>query len=375
MVTIASLSGDGPDTFAQSGLDALLSTAAQDCPDAVLVRDDAGPSTAADLDRRSRALAWQFHATGLTRGERVLIVTGAQADALVAIIACLRAGLEPALVPCGLGAIEFAAHASVADARALVGPSRYGSLALGDEYLSAAALASSIRMIATHGPEPVDGALDISPASLDTIVRTGEARAEGGHEPPPILTFQGPPGKPLAIAHRQAALLADGLSLVEQARINPSKRIISTLPPATRAGLVAGPFAAFIGASCLVLHGPFEAARFLAACDAEPGFHLVAPAGIGAAFSERSFAEGVASLILVSRYASQGAFALPPPIASERPIVDLYAFAEESLLAQRRVDGEARPPTRITDKSISGGLGARLNRARDDLGAQGAERP
>ncbi len=374
-MTIASLNGDGPDTFAQSGLDALLAAAVQDCPDAVLVRDDLGASTAADLERRTRTLARHFHDAGLARGERVMVVVGAQTDALVAIIGCLRAGLEPALVPCSLGAVDFAAHARAAFASAIVGPSRYGTLDLGDEYLSAAALTDAIRLVATSGPQPIDGAIEISATSLDALSRRESWHGESKQAPPPIVTFQGPPGMPQPIAHRQALLLADGLSLVEQARINPSKRIISTLSPATRAGLVAGPFAAFIGASSLVFHGPFETGRFLAACDEEPGFHLVMPAATGPAFSEQALAGDLTSLILVSRYPNAGAFTLPPTIACERPIVDLYAFAEDTLLAQRRVDGEARPPSRITDKSVSGGLGARLNRARDEVGSHGAERP
>ena len=87
-------------------------------------------------------------------GERVIVVAGATTSALVALVAVLRAGLEPALAPVGLGPVELAAHVRAAGAVALVGPSRYGTADLGETYLSAAALSESIRMIATMGPQP-----------------------------------------------------------------------------------------------------------------------------------------------------------------------------------------------------------------------------
>ena len=41
---------------------------------------------------------------------------------------------------------------------------------------------------------------------------------------------------------------------------------------------------------------------FLAACDAEPGFHIVAPAAIGGAFEDGALTVDAMSLILVSRF-------------------------------------------------------------------------
>ena len=314
---------------------------------------------------------------GFAPGERVLVVAGAQTAAFVALVAVLRAGLQPALAPCDLGPIDLAAHIRASGAVALIGPSRYGALQLGETYLSAAAVADSIRMIANQGPDPVDGAIDVSFAALDSLPSLPSALDRAGHpvEPPSIATFQAPRSTPTMIEHRQAVLFADALSLVEQAHINPSKRLMSTLPLATLAGLVGGPFAALIGASSLVLHGPFDATRFLGHCDAEAGgYHLVVPSATGALFANRALAVNLVSLVLVSRFADPAAFALPEASGSDRPVVDVYAFGEESVLAQRRVDGIARPPASIGDRSVGGGvegppglgdggLGARLNRA------------
>ena len=347
----------GDDTFALSGLDALLATAARSSPDTVLFADDEGGVTAAVLARRVRVLAERIRLSGLRRGERLLIVAGAQVQTLVAITAAVRAGLEPALARPGLGAIELAAHARAAQAAALIGPATYGE-PLGETYLSAAALADGIRLIATHGAEPVDGALDVSAASLDAspepaAIETGDTPLEM----PLIATFAGPGEAPRLVSHRQAALFADALSLVEQAHINPTRRILSLLPPSSRAGLAAGPFAALVGASALVMHGPFEGAAFLAHLDAAPHAHLIAPARLGGSLAAAPFTADLASLILVSRFEAADAFGLPGPLPPSRPIVDLYAFGEDTVLAQRRLEGEARPPARVADRSLADGAG------------------
>ena len=355
-------SGDD-DAFALSGLDALLATAARTSPETVLAADDADAVTAEALARRARVLAARFRLSGLRRGERLLIVAGAQVQTLVTIAAAVRAGLEPALVRPGLDAIELAAHAAAAQAAALIGPAFYGE-ALGETYLSAAALTDSVRLIATHGAEPVDGALDVSAAALDASSATPDEEAEGALEMPLIATFAGTGATLRLVSHRQATLFADALSLVEQAHINPTRRILSLLPPSSRAGLIAGPFAALVGASALVLHGPFRAAAFLAHLDAEPGAHLVAPIAVGTLLAAQAFTLELSSTILVSRFDGVEAFALPERLPTSRPVADLYAFGEDLVLTQRRVDGEARAPQRIADRSLGDGLGAKLNLAR-----------
>ncbi len=339
-------------SFASKGLDSLLAGAAHDCPHAVLMRDDDGPSTAAQLIERMRKLIVHLRLFDFVPGERVLVVAGARTDTLVALAALGRAGLVPALVPCDLNPIELAAHARVAEAVALIGPGTCGGLQLGETYLSAAVIVETIRMIACQGPGLFDGAIDVAFPTLDAMPDPG-ARSFVVRDVPAIATFAGPRTSPTLKRHRQAALFADALSLVEQARINPSKRLISTVPPATLAGLVAGPFAALIGASGLVLHGPFDAERFLAICDAEPGYHLVVPDAIAPLFADRALSADLASLILVSRHADAATFAVPAPNACDRPIVDLYAFGEDQVLAQRRVDGEARSPAQVGPPTTS----------------------
>ena len=330
----------------------------------MLFRDDAQSVTVRDFAAHVQALAGQYRLCGLQPGERILLVIGANIVSLAALFASLRAGLEPALAPCGLGPVELAAYVRASDAVALTGPTQYGSLELGDAYLSAAALSDTIRLVATLGPGAVDGAADFSQAALDTSSKSDSALF--GPEGSVLVTFDGPASAPVAVSHRQSALFAAALALVDQARINPTKPILSTIVPASLAGLVAGPFAALIGASNLVMHGPFAAKTFLAAYDAVPGAHLVAPAEIGTLLRDAGVAKGDASLILLSRFASPTGFILPAQLECERLVVDLYAFGEAAMLARRRDGSLAQTPSEISDGSLPGRLGVLLNRARSE---------
>ncbi|WP_246725220.1 AMP-binding protein [Beijerinckia sp. L45] len=342
------------------GLDALLLAALQESPDTVLFCDDERSVSARDFAARVQGIAAQYRQCGLQPGERVLLVTGSTVQSLAALFAALRAGLEPALAPCGLGPVELASYARAADAVALVGPTHYGTLALGDAYLSAAAVSDTIRLVATLGPQAVDGAADFGAAALM------ENAAPFGAEAAVIVTFDGPANTPAPVAHRQAALFAAALALVDQAQINPTKPILSTIVPATLAGLVAGPFAALIGASGLVLHGPFDSKSFLAAYDATLGAHLVAPADMGATLRAAGMSDGDASLILLSRFASPTGFVLPQALDCARLVVDLYGFGEAAVLARRREGGQVQIPSELSDGSLPGRLGVALNRARSE---------
>ena len=361
--------------FAASGLDALLTIAARNSPDSILLRDDAGEADAATLARRVRRLAGQLRFGGLRGGERVLILAGPEIAAIVALIATLRAGLDPVVVPCAIGAVELAAAARAAGAAAMIGPSHHAGRDLGDCYLSAAAVNETIRGLLTFGPAPVDGASDVSAAALDAEPPGGlpPGLDEGATESAAIATLAGPPTAPRLAFHSQAVLFADALSLVEQAGILPSHALISLLPPCTLAGLVAGPFAAFAGASRLALHGPFDAGRFLRRCDAETAYHLVVPAAAAAPFAAACLGTGLTSLVAVSRHAA--GFTRPPDLTPETRCVDLFAFGEDTVLAQSRRGGVAEAPRRVPDRSGLEGLGARLHRARVEERAQAEERP
>jgi hypothetical protein len=124
--------------------------------------------------------------------------------------------------------------------------------------------------------------------------------------------------------------------------------IVSTIAPASFAGLVAGPFAALLSGAPLHLHGPFHSAEFLAELDAAAPVHLVAPRAMAADLDVAGLLtpRTLASLMLLDRSGETD----PPPAPVLRPdlsipVIDLCAFGERALVAEpRAADGSALPP-------------------------------
>lgn len=134
------------------------------------------------------------------------------------------------------------------------------------------------------------------------------------------------------------------LDFVARAKIGRATPILSTLPPTTFAGLVAGPFAALLSGTTLHLHGPFDADDFLKTRGKLGHAHLVAPAIIATDLREAGLLDGLASAILVSRLPAEAGFTSPPPVIAPCPLVDLYAIDEITAVTEQRRGVTAMPP-------------------------------
>lgn len=327
-----------------SGLRDRIAAAASRTPNAPLVADDETGFDAALARRHVRQMEAYLRAAGIAAGERVLIAAGLRADALLATTAVLALGATPVLAPVGLGTVDLAAHARAAEAVALIGPTSYGPLQLGEAYLSVAALVDTVRLVVTQGPGEVDGAVDLSTATLlDQPDFAWPGGPDAAEDAAPVGCCVGPAGAPTLSLQAESTLAEAARQLIEAAGIGPGARLLSTLPPTTTASLVAGPYAAWMGGAALHLHGPFDAAKFLAACDAGPAPFLVIPGPLAPRFAEPCLTARLAGLLLIWRQAGLPGMGLPPALACDCPIVDLYAFDDERLVIRRRAGGEAQP--------------------------------
>ncbi len=138
--------------------------------------------------------------------------------------------------------------------------------------------------------------------------------------------------------------MAAGLDFVARAKIGRATPILSTLPPTSFAGLVAGPFAALLSGAMLHLHGPFAADDFLKTRDRAGHAHLVVPAAIAPDLESAAILEGLASTVLLSRLSAEAGFTSPPSFASPCPLVDLYAIDETAAVAEPRRGASAAQP-------------------------------
>jgi len=336
------------DPFANFGLDMLLSGAARLRPNTLALIDGHEALTYASLASRVTSLSHMYLEHGLKRGERIILVGGASNAVIVALVAAVRAGLEPALAPIDISTQDLAAYAHLIDAAALIGMTRSGAFSVEDLYFEAAAEAPSIRLVATLGPEAMDGAVDFGPevirrynpsASPVSIERGKPSATSLSH----IFTLRRGEGF-APIMHKQGTLIAAGFDFVNRAKIGRETAILSTLPPTRFATLVAGPVATLLSGAALYLQGPFASAEFFNLLGRAGEAHVIVPAATAAAFNEATKDEKLASLTLVSNLQARDLQLPEEPIDAQWPVIDLYAMDEIAAIPEPRRNGRAQRP-------------------------------
>jgi acyl-CoA synthetase (AMP-forming)/AMP-acid ligase II len=330
--------------LAPYSLDTLLAGAARLRPQTIAFADRRRACSYSAAASQVAALARLFVDCGLQEGERLLFVGGAEISLVTGLIAALRAGFEPVLAPLDLGLDALSAYANAVNAAALIAPTDYGELKPLETCFQAAAAVASIRLVATLGPSEIDGAVDLSP---EAVLRFAAAHPDNGLErgkpapaPPRIVTLDRRTHKP--VAHEQATLMAASFDFSARAEIGRTTPILSTLPPTSFAGLVAGPFAALLSGARLYLHGPFAADDFMRCREQAGNAHLVVPAAIAPDLCNAAILDGLASAVLVSRLADR--FTPPRPFVCPCALIDLYAIDESTTVAEPRRGAQAVQP-------------------------------
>ena len=343
-MSLPELARGGPDPLASFDLDILLEGAAGLRGERIALSDAADQVTFGEADRRASALAVYFGALGLSPGETVMIAAEARVDVFIAIAAATRAGMNVALAPPWSNENAIGRMALLAGAAAIIGAPREGRTERADFWLAAAASAPCVRLLCSLGEERIDGAAPIDLRQLAPADRPARVERQNLSC---IVTFEGG-AKP--IVHRQQTLIAAALDLVARAKIGMRLPIVSTILPASFAGLVAGPAAALVSGASLHYNAPFDARAFLALVDAHAPAHLVAPAPIGPMLERAGLFEGgrLASVLFLER---ADGLCRPSPESATRvvsdnapPITDLYAFGERAIVTEARISARKTPP-------------------------------
>jgi hypothetical protein len=323
------MSSDHP--LAAFGLDTVARGAARLRADRVAILEagpgaSSTPTTYGEFDRLTLAFSAHARACGLIPGERVLIVGATRIGVAVAILGAIGAGLEPVIAPAHLSPATLAFLAQSTGAAAIVGPTRFGAFDAEKAMLEIAATAPGVRLVGSLGPGECDGAVDFSPAGLCDPV---DANAFGAKPatPPRIGLVLAPEQKaPRVVFVSQSEIVAIALNFASRLRLNAERPILSTLSPASLAGLATGPVAALLVGAPLNWFGPFEAQSFVAALEAAGPCHLIAPEAIAADLAAAGLiAPGrLESLSLSTRDGE----APPPAIGAACPVALLASDGE-----------------------------------------------
>ncbi|MCC0005655.1 MAG: AMP-binding protein [Methylobacteriaceae bacterium] len=284
------------------------------------------PVAYGEFDRLALAFSAHARACGLLPGERVLIVGAARTGVAVAILGAIGAGLEPVIAPAHLTPAALAFLAQSTGAVAVIGPTRYGAFDAEQAMLEIAATAPGVRLLGSLGPGASDGAVDFSPAGLRDPV-DANALSIKTTTPARIGLVLAPEQKaPRVVFVSQSEIVAIALDFASRLRLNGERPILSTLSPASLAGLATGPVAALLVGAPLTWFGPFEAQSFIDTLDKAGPCHLIAPEAIAADLAAAGLiAPGrLESLSLATRDPAAAA----PPIGASCPVALLASDSD-----------------------------------------------
>jgi acyl-CoA synthetase (AMP-forming)/AMP-acid ligase II len=325
----------------------LIASAAKLRPERVALTDhdahSANALTFAELERAVVHSAALWRDAQMPEGACVLIVAGARVAPVIAVLGALHAGLDVALVPSHMDAEAIADFIRATGAQAICSEPANGGLDLAAEIFAAASLAGSIRLVATLGDRPVDGALNIDIVDFKSRTLT--------HPPQPsarksvVLTITSSGG---IASHSQHALMSAALDFIAEARIGMRLPIVSTISIASLAGIVAGPIAGFMSGAPVILHGPFDSSQLGDLLTLNRQANVVVPAAVAPAICDAGLvAHGdFAALIVLHRHDEDAepngdaegvdlpVCAIPDSCTSA--IIDLHAFGEYQLSARTR---------------------------------------
>ncbi|MEA2875015.1 MAG: hypothetical protein QOF14_211 [Hyphomicrobiales bacterium] len=334
-------------------LDDLFRRAAKARPDALALIDPPdrlsftdGPVrrlTYAQADRAISSLAARLRGFGLPTDSVVAIQLANTVESVIALLAVMRAGLIAAPLPLLWRHADAAAALSRVAARALIGCQRIGDTVHGDLAMHIAMETFTIRFLCGFGENLPDGVVPI-----DDIFASGA-------EPPPIERY-GDPSDHVAlvtfditaegivpIARSHAELIAGGLAVHLEARIEPEAVMLGALALASFAGLATTIVPWLLTGGTLVLHHPFAPAVFAAQCAEERCSVAVLPGAMAMRLADAGLigASNLSSVLAVWRAPERLSAS---PTWSGGTLVDIPVFGEIGLIPVRRAaDGKPCP--------------------------------
>src|SRR5947209_13455209 len=220
--------------------------------------------TYAQADRAISALAARLRGFGLPTDSVVAIQLPNTVESVIALLAVLRAGLIAAPLPLLWRHADAAAALSWVAARALIGCQRIGDTVHGDLAMHIAMETFTIRFLCGFGENLPDGVVPIddifaSGGEPPSIERYGDASDHVA-----LVTFDITAEGIMPIARTHAELIAGGLAVHLEARIEPKAVILGALALASFAGLATTVVPWLLTGGTLVLHHPFAPAVFAA---------------------------------------------------------------------------------------------------------------
>ena len=284
-----------------------------------------------DLDERIDRLARLLAINKGTPGASVAILAPLGPEAIVSILASLRAGLSPLMLPLHGNELELLRLIETAGAVMALGVSRVGSLRPLLTLRNLAMRAFGTRFVGGFGPDVPDGV-----APLDMLMANPTLHPLPQLVERPVLqvcdgvALRGP----FKLSERD--LLAKALDISRTLKPTVSSRIVTTLVGGDLAALASGPGMAMLSGIELLTLGLFNLGDLQACIEGGRHVHLVLPGTMEPALAHSRLAEhpALASLVFVHR--ATEARGLPAIDRPDIAIVDIAAHSAGDISVIRR---------------------------------------
>jgi len=298
----------------------------------------------AEADRMVWAIAGRLRRMGLSTDAVVAIQLPNTVEAVLTILGVLRAGLIAAPLPLLWRHADAVAALARVGAKALITCRRAGGFAHAQFATEVAAQVFSIRYVCGFGPNLPDGVVGFddlfTAAKIDPVPtldrdRKGNAAAHVG-----VLTFDIGENGPVAVARNHLELLAGGLCVLLESRLQQDTCLLSTLAPASFAGLCLTFLPWLLTGGTLVLHHPFDVNVLARQRHDERCGALVLPAPIAYRLAETDlFAREGQTTVLAAWRSPEQLAGSAPWREHDAALVDVPIFGEAGLLVARRQAG------------------------------------
>ena len=218
--------------------------------------------TYAEAERMVAALAARLLRMGLPPDSIVGVQLPNIVESILTILGVLRAGMIVAPLPLLWRRVDAAAALARVGAKALITCTHVGGFDHCHLAREIAAEVFSIRYVCGFGRSPPDGVV-----GLDDLFDAQDAAPEGDAPSPAAahvaaITFEVTTDGVIPVARNHAELLAGGLGVLLESRLPERTNILSTILPASFAGLSVTFVPWLLSAGALVLHQPFAADVF-----------------------------------------------------------------------------------------------------------------
>jgi hypothetical protein len=250
--------------------------------------------TFAEADRMVSAIAGRLSRMGLPIDTIVGIQLPNIAENILTILGVLRAGMIAAPMPLLWRSADAVAAMARVGAKALITCRRVGNFEHCRLAARVAADVFSIRYVCGFGENLYDGVVPLDDLftieKLDPIpllARDGNAAAHLA-----VISFEIGEDGPVPVARRHLELLAGGMCVLSEGHLQPYANILSTIAPASFAGISLTLVPWLLTGGTLILHHAFDADLFAAQRHDERCGALILPAPVIFRFAETGLFAG-----------------------------------------------------------------------------------